>query len=120
MHEFIDLLRSLTDPDKLRAYGISLGEIYSAVARANSAVGGRVIHQGNAEYLIRSVGWIRDVRDIENTVVTQRGGTPITVKQLGDHSAALARLRPGTRVAIEGPYGGFTADARRSRHVLLF
>src|SRR5580704_14089578 len=71
------------DPNKLRAYDISLGEIYSAVARSNSSVGGRVIHQGNAEYLIRSVGWIRNLRDIENTVITQRGGTPIYVKQLG-------------------------------------
>jgi ferredoxin-NADP reductase len=43
----------------------------------------------------------------------------ITVKDLGDHSAALARLRPGTRVAIEGPYGAFTADARRGDRVLL-
>src|SRR5512135_373364 len=71
------------DPNKLRSYGLSLGEVYSAVARSNSSVGGRVIHQGNAEYLIRSVGWIRNVRDIENTVVTERGGTPISVKQLG-------------------------------------
>jgi ferredoxin-NADP reductase/DMSO/TMAO reductase YedYZ heme-binding membrane subunit len=43
----------------------------------------------------------------------------ITVKDLGDHSSALARLRPGTRVAIEGPYGAFTADARRGDRVLL-
>ena len=43
----------------------------------------------------------------------------ITVKDLGDHSAALARLRPGTPVAIEGPYGVFTADARTSDRVLL-
>jgi ferredoxin-NADP reductase len=34
----------------------------------------------------------------------------VTVKGFGDHSRALARLRPGTRVAIEGPYGAFTAD----------
>jgi ferredoxin-NADP reductase/DMSO/TMAO reductase YedYZ heme-binding membrane subunit len=44
----------------------------------------------------------------------------ITIKMLGDHSAALARLRPGTRVAIEGPYGVFTADTRHSDRVLLF
>jgi ferredoxin-NADP reductase/DMSO/TMAO reductase YedYZ heme-binding membrane subunit len=43
----------------------------------------------------------------------------ITVKVLGDHGAALRRLRPGTRVAIEGPYGVFTADARHSHRVLL-
>ncbi len=43
----------------------------------------------------------------------------ITVKDLGDHSAALAGLKPGTRVAIEGPYGAFTADARGGDRVLL-
>jgi Cu(I)/Ag(I) efflux system membrane protein CusA/SilA len=71
------------DPNSLRAYGISLGEVYSAVSRSNSSVGGRVIHQGNAEFLIRSVGWVRNLRDIANTVVTQRNGTPIYVKNLG-------------------------------------
>jgi predicted ferric reductase len=43
----------------------------------------------------------------------------ITVKDLGDHSATLRRLRPGTRVAIEGPYGVFTSDRRHSHRVLL-
>jgi ferredoxin-NADP reductase/DMSO/TMAO reductase YedYZ heme-binding membrane subunit len=43
----------------------------------------------------------------------------ITVKVLGDHSLALARLAPGTRVAIEGPYGAFTSDARATDRVLL-
>jgi len=52
------------------------------VARSNSAVGGRVIHKGNAEYLIRSVGWIRDLDDLRNTVVAQRNGTPIFLKTL--------------------------------------
>lgn len=43
----------------------------------------------------------------------------LTVKDLGDHSAALRRLRPGTRVAVEGPYGAFTRDALRHDAVLL-
>ena len=65
------------DPNKLREFnGISLGEVYSAVARSNSAVGGRVIHQGNAEYLIRSVGWIKNVDDIRNSVVAERQRHP--------------------------------------------
>jgi ferredoxin-NADP reductase/DMSO/TMAO reductase YedYZ heme-binding membrane subunit len=42
-----------------------------------------------------------------------------TVRDLGGHSAAVARLRPGTRVRAEGPYGAFTAARRRSRKVLL-
>jgi copper/silver efflux system protein len=72
------------DPNKLRAYAISLGEVDSAVARSNSSVGGRVIHQGNAEYLIRSVGWIANLDDIRQTVVAQRNnGTPIDIGMLG-------------------------------------
>jgi len=43
----------------------------------------------------------------------------ITVKDLGDHSESLRRLTPGTRVAIEGPYGAFTHHARHTDRVLL-
>jgi predicted ferric reductase len=43
----------------------------------------------------------------------------ITVKDLGDHSQGLGAMRPGTWVAIEGPYGAFTPDARTSDKVLL-
>jgi predicted ferric reductase len=43
----------------------------------------------------------------------------ITVRGLGDHSAALAHLRRGTRVLVEGPYGAFTTESRTRRRVLL-
>jgi predicted ferric reductase len=43
----------------------------------------------------------------------------VTIKDLGDHSAALARLRPGTPIAVEGPYGAFTRHARSRDAVLL-
>ncbi len=83
------------DPNKLRAYGLSLGEVYSAVQRSNSAVGGRVIHKGNAEYLIRSVGWIKDVEDLKETVVAQRGSVPITLK-----TVASVQMGPGFKRSV--------------------
>ncbi len=84
------------DPNRLRAFGISLGEVYSAIARSNSSVGGRVIHQGNAEYLIRSVGWIQGIDDIRETVVAQRkNGTPIDVGMLG-----AVQIGPGFRRSV--------------------
>jgi predicted ferric reductase len=43
----------------------------------------------------------------------------LTVKGVGDHSAALAKLRPGTKVVIEGPYGAFTRYAQQRRGILL-
>lgn len=42
-----------------------------------------------------------------------------TIKAIGDHSRSLAKLRPGTRIAIEGPYGAFTADSMRTEKVVL-
>jgi Cu/Ag efflux pump CusA len=70
------------DPDKLRAYNLSLGQVYDAIARGNIAVGGKVFLEANAEYLIRGIGWIQGARDLENVVVTQRDGIPIQVKNL--------------------------------------
>ena len=83
------------DPNKLRAYGIGLGEVYSAVQRSNSAVGGRVVHKGNAEYLIRSVGWLRGVDDLKRTVVAQRDGTPVYLGTI-----AAVQLGPGFRRSV--------------------
>lgn len=69
-------------PEDLRAFGITLGELYSAVARSNMPAGGGVIQKNNAEYIVRGVGWIRDKRDIERTVVREVNGTPIYVETI--------------------------------------
>src|ERR1700722_16592865 len=68
------------DPNALRSYGITLADLYDAVARSNSAVGGRTVEKNRAEYLVRGVGWIKNVKDIEDTVIDERGGTPVYVK----------------------------------------
>ncbi len=70
------------NPERLRGYGITLGEVFGSISRSNSAVGGRVIQKANAEYLVRGVGWIRDVRDIEDTVVASRDGVPVRVRDV--------------------------------------
>jgi Cu(I)/Ag(I) efflux system membrane protein CusA/SilA len=70
------------DPNALRAYGVTLGELYDAVAKSNAAVGGRTVQKNNADYLVRAVGWIKSARDIEDTVINQRGGTPVYVKNV--------------------------------------
>ncbi len=67
-------------PEELRAYGVTLGELYAAVAKSNMPAGGGVIQKNNAEYIVRGVGWIKDKRDIENTVLKEIKGTPIYVR----------------------------------------
>ena len=71
------------DPEKLRAYDISLGQVFGAVAASNSSVGGKVIHKNGAEYLVRGTGWIKTVDDIRSVVVVERHGVPITIEQVG-------------------------------------
>ena len=66
-------------PEDLRAYGVTLGELYAAVAKSNLPAGGGVIQKNNAEYIVRGVGWIRDKRDIEDTVIREVRGTPIYI-----------------------------------------
>jgi Cu(I)/Ag(I) efflux system membrane protein CusA/SilA len=69
-------------PENLRAYGVTLGDVFSAIARSNLAVGGRVIQKNNAEYLVRGVGWIKDKKDIEDAVIRESGGVPLYVKNV--------------------------------------
>ena len=70
------------DPNKLRAYNVTLGEIYSAVARSNSSVGGRIIQKANSEYLVRSTGWIQSLDDVKKIVIKSNGGTPVYVSNV--------------------------------------
>jgi len=71
------------DPNKLRAYGLTLGDVWGAIARANGATGGRVLHMGNAEYLVRGIGWIQEKRDLERIVLRASGrGTPVLVSNV--------------------------------------
>src|SRR3954462_5440498 len=69
-------------PEELRAYGITLRELYSAVAQSNMPAGGGVVQKNNAEYIVRGVGWIKDKGDIEDTVIKEVKGVPIYVKTI--------------------------------------
>ena len=72
------------DPTKLFSYKIALGQIIEAVKAANKDVGGRLIEQADAEYLIRGRGYVKTKEDLENIVVgADMRGTPIYVKNLG-------------------------------------
>ena len=70
------------DPAKLRVYDLPLGAVYSAIASSNMSVGGKVISTNNSEYLIRGVGWLKGIDDLENVVVTSRDGVPIRLKDI--------------------------------------
>jgi len=71
------------DPNRLASYGLTIRDVVEAVQMSNNNVGGKVLEQGGIEYIVRGVGLIHDVADVERIVVTARGGTPVYVSNLG-------------------------------------
>ena len=70
------------DPNKLIAYGLSLAQVEQQLTNNNANAGGSFIQSGLQQINVREVGLVRDVQDIENTVITSKLGTPIRVKDI--------------------------------------
>jgi Cu(I)/Ag(I) efflux system membrane protein CusA/SilA len=70
------------DPDKLRAYGLPLSTVVEAVERSNTNVGGNVVEQAGQWAVVRGLGLIESVADVENIVVGAQAGTPVYVKNV--------------------------------------
>jgi heavy metal efflux system protein len=70
------------DPNKLIAYGLSLAQVEQQLTNNNANAGGSFIEAGLQQINVRAVGLVRDVRDIENTVIYTKTGTPLRVKDI--------------------------------------
>src|SRR5438093_8434370 len=106
------------DPTRLRAYKIPLSAVVDAVTRSNRNVGGNVVQASGSWSVVRGLGLIENVRDIEDIVVGAEGGVPIFIKQVaqvkvGDAFRAAALIK-GTDEAVGGVvvarYGVSTVD----------
>src|ERR1700694_2694964 len=71
------------DPDKLRAYGIPLSTVIERVRASTNEVGRRLLEMGGAEYMIRGLGYLRSLSDLETVPVATKNGTPVLVRDLG-------------------------------------
>lgn len=81
------------DPEALRAQRVTLDQVARAVGGSNLDVGARTLEINRVEYLIRSVGFIEDLRDIEEAVVATREHTPIRVRDVARVSVGPAQRR---------------------------
>ena len=70
------------DPNKLIAYGLSIGQVEQQLTNNNVNAGGSFIEAGLQQINVREVGLVKSVHDIENTVVTTKSGTPLRVKDI--------------------------------------
>ena len=71
------------DPAKLRAYGIPLSTVIEKVRGSTNEVGGRLLEMGGAEYMIRGLGYLRSLSDLETVPVATKNGTPVLIRNLG-------------------------------------
>ena len=71
------------DPNKLRAYNIPLSMVIDQVRNSTNEVGGRVLEMGGAQYMIRGLGYLRSIQDLETVPVATKNGTPVLVRDLG-------------------------------------
>jgi copper/silver efflux system protein len=74
------------DPEKLRAYGLSLTTVNKAIKRSNIDVGGRLVEMGETEFMVRGKGYISSIEDLKNVPVGVDGRThtPIMLAQVAD------------------------------------
>ncbi len=72
------------DPNKLVSYGLSIGQVEQQLANNNTNGGGSFIQAGLQQINVREVGLVRNIQDIENTVILTKSGTAIRVKDIAE------------------------------------
>ncbi|MEB4591010.1 efflux RND transporter permease subunit [Candidatus Thiothrix sp. Deng01] len=87
----------VVDPQRLRAYGLTLGEVKMAIQNGNQEAGGSVLELGEAEYMVRSKGYLSKVEDIEAipVMVDKQSGAPVLLRDI-----ATVRIGPQMRRGI--------------------
>ncbi|MBK5279471.1 MAG: efflux RND transporter permease subunit, partial [Bacteroidia bacterium] len=83
------------NPDALKAYNIPLSNVMEAVQKSNRDVGAETIEINQAEYLVRGLGYVKNVEDIEKAVVAVQNNVPIRIKDV-----AVVSLGPAVRRGV--------------------
>jgi heavy metal efflux system protein len=93
----------LIDPSKLKSYGLNLAQVFTALANGNANAGGSYVEHGTELYVVRGLGLINSISDIEKISVATVNGTPIHISDVGKviigHANRLGRVgrTEGTR-----------------------
>jgi len=95
------------DPKLMQDFNITSLDVFEAVSRSNVNVGGDIIEKNDQAYVVRGIGILNNIHEIENIVISNIKGTPILIKNVAHvHEAALPRLgyvgRDTTEDVVEG------------------
>jgi Cu(I)/Ag(I) efflux system membrane protein CusA/SilA len=93
---FVKQYQVVVDPNKLIAYNVPLQKVRTAIQRSNNDVGGRLVEMAETEYMIRGLGYVKSIADIENiSLGVNDSGTPILLRNV-----AQVRIGPEIRRGI--------------------
>ncbi len=81
---YVKQYQVLVDPYRLRYYGVTIGDVYAALARNNANSSGGILPHGPEIYLVRGVGLIKNLEDIRSIVLKEVGATPVYIRDVAD------------------------------------
>ncbi len=80
---FVKQYQVRLDPNRMLALHVPLATVIDKVRQSNNEVGGRLLEMSGADYLIRGLGYVRSVGDLEQIAVASNNGTPVLIRDLG-------------------------------------
>jgi Cu(I)/Ag(I) efflux system membrane protein CusA/SilA len=83
------------NPEALKAYNVSVMDVMNAVRKSNLDIGAETIELNKVEYIIRGLGYVKSLEDVENSVVTVRNNVPVRIKDLSRVTFGPATRRGG-------------------------
>ncbi|MCF8331957.1 MAG: efflux RND transporter permease subunit [Bacteroidales bacterium] len=81
------------DPAALKVHGVTLSQVVNAVKQSNRDVGARTLEVNNVEYLVRGLGYIKSIEDIESAVIEQNDNSPLKIKDVANVTTGPAQRR---------------------------
>jgi copper/silver efflux system protein len=83
------------NPEALKAFGVSVMDVMNAVRKSNLDIGAETVELNNVEYIIRGLGYVKSLEDLDNSVVSVRNNIPVRIKDVAHTSFGPATRRGG-------------------------
>lgn len=82
-------------PNAMRSFGVSIMDVMSAIQKSNIDIGAETVEINRVEYLIRGLGYIKNIKDLEEAVIVARNGVPVRIKDVAFVTTGPAPRRGG-------------------------
>jgi len=115
---FVKEYQVIVDPHRLASYGIALARVSQVIRESNRDVGGRVVELAEKEFMVRGLGYLKGVEDIETLVLKADGGTPVLVRDVARVELVPAGRRGITELNGEGEVASGIVMARFGQNAL--